>query len=346
MLALHDVTVRFGDRAAVDRVTLDVKGGERLSILGPSGSGKSTLLRSIAGLEPLTAGRIEWDGQDVSATPTHRRGFGLMFQDYVLFPHLDVAGNVGFGLESREADKGRRVAESLELVGLGGFEKRMPSQLSGGEQQRVALARALAPNPRLLMLDEPLGALDRYLRRELLDELIEIFARLRTPLLYVTHDHEEALAVGDRVAVMRDGRLEAVLPPTDLWQNPPNEFVARFLGFANILDAVIDGHHVRTAIGTFEATGAAAGEGRVLIRPDAFRPEPHGQLEGVVVNRTFRGDHTLLRVDVPRADGADGTVSVEVEWRWETIPQLGDRITLGLDPSGLVVLPLDVELPA
>jgi thiamine transport system ATP-binding protein len=352
MLGLRDVAVRFGDRMAVDHVSLNVQDGEQLSVLGPSGSGKSTLLRAVAGLEPLASGRVEWDGQDVSSVPAHRRGFGLMFQDYVLFPHLDVAGNVGFGLQSGRpgaavtSERSRRVAEVLELVGLSGFEKRMPSQLSGGEQQRVALARALAPRPRLLMLDEPLGALDRNLRRTLLDELIDIFERLTMPLLYVTHDHEEALAVADRVAVMRAGRLETVKPPAELWQSPPTEFVARFLGFANLLAAEVADGRAQTEIGVFDIGVGAPGRGRLLLRPDAFRPASRGNLNGVVHARTFRGDHTLLRVDLAPADGSTAATRLEVEWRWSPIPAVGDRVSLTVDPYGLVFLPLDVELPA
>jgi thiamine transport system ATP-binding protein len=342
MLALHNVTVRFGERAAVEDVSLQVREGEQLSVLGPSGSGKSTLLRAIAGLEPLAAGRIEWDGEDVARIPAHRRGFGLMFQDYVLFPHLDVAGNVAFGLERGDA---RRVAEALELVGLSGFEKRLPAQLSGGEQQRVALARALAPRPRLLMLDEPLGALDRNLRRSLLDELIDIFNRLATPLLYVTHDHEEALAVGHRVAVMRNGRLEALLPPTELWQTPPNEFVARFLGFANILDAEIVDGRARTAIGTFDVRNDSLSKAKLLLRADAFRPAANGGIGGVVRARTFRGHHTLLKVDVEPAPGFAAGSRLEVEWRATAIPEVGQQVRVAIDPAGVVLLPLDVELP-
>ena len=233
MLELTNVSVRFDGTRAVDDVSLTVADGERLAVLGPSGSGKSTLLRAVAGLEPLAAGRIKWDGNDLTQTPVHERRFGLMFQDYVLFPHLDVARNVAFGLEVRSETRQAatdRVAEVLALVRMNGYERRLPAQLSGGEQQRVALARTLAPRPLLLMLDEPLGALDRSLRRDLLGELLEIVKQARLTTLYVTHDHEEALAFGDRVAVMRAGRIEALATPTDLISNPASEWVASFLG--------------------------------------------------------------------------------------------------------------------
>jgi thiamine transport system ATP-binding protein len=354
MLALRDVTVQFGAITAVDAVHLDLGESEQLSILGPSGSGKSTVLRAVAGLERLASGHVEWDGRDVADVPTHRRGFGLMFQDYVLFPHMDVATNVGFGLDAGGAardERTKRVAEVLDLVGLSGYEKRLPAQLSGGEQQRVALARALAPGPRLLMLDEPLGALDRSLRRDLLDELIAIFGRVNAPLIYVTHDHEEALAVGDRVGVMRAGRLETVLPPAELWQHPPTEFVARFLGFGNIVDAeVVDGG-VQTPIGVFEiASGTPGTSGRaappagdsrhvrLFLRPDAFRPDPGGNVTGTVHSVTFRGDHTMLRIDVPAKGGE--LIRLEVEWRGMPVPEIGNEVRLAIDPAGLVLLPL------
>jgi thiamine transport system ATP-binding protein len=350
-LKVDGVSVRFGTATAVDNVTIEVRDGERLSVLGPSGSGKSTLLRAISGLEPLSSGAISWDGEDLLDVPVHRRGFGLMFQDYVLFPHLDVAGNVGFGLVmtgASAAERHARVAEVLDLVGLSGFESRLTGQLSGGEQQRVALARALAPRPRLLMLDEPLGALDRALRRNLLDELYGLFEQLSLPIVYVTHDHEEALAIGDRVAVMHSGRVEAVLPPQDLWQRPPNEFVARFLGLNNILDADVVNGRATTAIGTFSFAGMdpappAAGPHRVLIRPDAFRPSAGGDVEAidaVVVSTAFRGDYTLMRVAVVgSADTDDTDITLEVHATWP-VPKAGDGVRLSVDSSGVVLLPL------
>ncbi len=342
MLKLSGVTVRFGTRAAVDGVDLEVRDGERLSVLGPSGSGKSTLLRAIAGLEPLAAGQILWDGRDLAEVPVHRRGFGLMFQDYVLFPHLDVAGNVRFGLDGAgmaRAQADARVAEVLELVGMRGFQHRLPAELSGGEQQRVALARALAPRPRLLMLDEPLGALDRSLRRRLLDELAHVFTGLGLPIVYVTHDHDEALAIGDRVAVMREGRLETVLPPRELWLRPPSEFVARFLGFTNIIDAEVTHGAATTALGIVTlAESSADGTYRLLIRPDAFRPQADGPIAGVVRSRIFRGDHTLLGVSVDVA--ANGGVELEVQADWSPMPEVGERVRLAVDPMGVVLLPL------
>ncbi len=349
MLTLRGVTVRFGTTVALNDVDLDVGDGERLSVLGPSGSGKSTLLRAIAGLEPLQAGRIEWDGADLAHTPVHWRGFGLMFQDYVLFPHLDVEANVRFGLDMHGEPAQQataRVREVLDLVGLTGYGRRMPAELSGGEQQRVALARALAATPSLLMLDEPLGALDRALRRELLEELSGIFSSVRLPIIYVTHDHEEALAMGDRVAVMRAGRIEAVLTPDVLWNSPPNEFVAGFLGFTNIVDAHITDGRAVTPIGILEVGNRMPdGDHRLLLRPDSFIPSPDGPLEAIVTARTFRGDYTDLRLSanaVGDAQPGQETVALEARAEWAPLPQVGDRLRLRVDPVGIVVFrPLD-----
>jgi thiamine transport system ATP-binding protein len=310
-------------------------------VLGPSGSGKSTLLRAIAGLEPLTAGRIEWDGVNLAGVPVHRRDFGLMFQDYALFPHRDVAGNVAFGLETRGAtptQRGERVDEVLALVGLPGYGNRRIDQLSGGEQQRVALARALAPTPRLLMLDEPLGALDRGLRTHLLDELISLFGRLGLPLIYVTHDQEEALAVGDRVAVLNRGRLETVMTARDLWLAPPNEFVARFLGLTNIVPIEPMDGRLLTPWGSIPAPDSPPGHAtRLLIRPEALELDPEGPLSGVVSAVAFRGDTTTVLVRPASGDGPTleahlGSVAGEV-------PQAGESVRLSVDPAGVLFLP-------
>jgi thiamine transport system ATP-binding protein len=208
-LDLTDVTVRFGAKTAVDAVSLSVPTGEVFALLGPSGSGKSSLLRAIAGLEPCT-GDIAWDGESVVRVPPHRRGFALMFQDGQLFPHLDVAGNVGYALRVAGRPSGERVAELLELVGLSGFEKRGVTDLSGGEQQRVALARSLAASPRLLLLDEPLSSLDRELRERLAVEVRGILKASGTTAILVTHDHDEAGVIADRTGLLVDGRLASV----------------------------------------------------------------------------------------------------------------------------------------
>lgn len=335
MLSCRDVSVQYGDLVALDRVDLDVAKGNIVCLLGPSGCGKTTLLRAIAGLE-RHAGTIHWAGRDLREVPPHRRGFGLMFQEYALFPHRDVFGNVAFGPRmqgSGTAEIARRVAECLELVGLPGYERRSVGLLSGGEQQRVALARALAPSPRLLLLDEPLGSLDRSLRQRLLLELRHIFTQLGTTAIYVTHDQEEALALGDRVVVMRAGRIEAEGSPEALWRQPGRESVARFLGFSNICDARIGDGRAETPWGTI-AVGSDLPEGnrRVLIPPDAFRPDPVGPLTGLVEARSFRGDHVLLQL-------REGTApTLEVAARWQPAPEMGQRVTLAVDPARVQVL--------
>lgn len=249
-LTAHDVTVEFPrpgrqpDVTVLRKVSLAVAPGEVVALLGPSGSGKSTLLRAIAGLERLTHGDVRWDGSSVVATPVHLRGFGLMFQDGQLFPHRDVAGNVAYGLtfptpddganpagaRPSRAEKAERVAELLELVGLPGFEGRSVSTLSGGERQRVALARSLAPGPRLLMLDEPLSALDRSLRERLTGDVARILRDAGTTALYVTHDHSEARVVADRVGVLLAGELAQIGTEEELWGAPASAGVAEFLG--------------------------------------------------------------------------------------------------------------------
>jgi thiamine transport system ATP-binding protein len=233
MLGVEHLDVRLGDTDVLKDVTLTVGDEESVAVLGPSGSGKSTLLRAIAGLVPIEAGSITWDGEDITAVPTHLRGFGLMFQGYALFPHMDVTGNVGFGLRmagvaAREIKD--RVDTALEWVGLTGFGDRAIVDLSGGEKQRVALARTLAPEPILVMLDEPLGALDRALRERLVTETRQILLDLGVTALVVTHDREEAAALSDRLALMRDGTIVQSGTLEELLANPIDDWVKTFLG--------------------------------------------------------------------------------------------------------------------
>ncbi|WP_395639346.1 ABC transporter ATP-binding protein [Pseudolysinimonas sp.] len=227
-LSLTDLTVRFGATTAVDAVSLSVPTGEVFALLGPSGSGKSSLLRAIAGLEPC-AGDIAWDGESIVRTPPHRRGFALMFQDGQLFPHLDVAGNVGYALRIAGRPSATRVAELLDLVGLTGFGSRRVTDLSGGEQQRVALARSLAASPRLLLLDEPLSSLDRELRERLAGELRQILTDAGVTTILVTHDHDEAGVIADRIGILDAGRLVQTGTLADLRAHPADDRVARFL---------------------------------------------------------------------------------------------------------------------
>ena len=231
-LSVRGLAVTYGDLRAVDGVDLEVAAGEVVALLGASGSGKSSLLRAVAGLEDVAAGEVAWDGRSMVRVPVHKRGFGLMFQDGQLFEHRDVGSNIAYGLtDLPRAQRGERVREMLELVGLPGFERRRVTTLSGGQAQRVALARALAPAPRLLLLDEPLSALDRALREQLATDVRTILRRGGTTALYVTHDQDEAMTVADRVGVMEAGRLLRLDTPQRLWAEPGSSKVARFLGF-------------------------------------------------------------------------------------------------------------------
>ncbi|MFF3647083.1 ABC transporter ATP-binding protein [Streptomyces sp. NPDC002181] len=340
LLELAGVSVRFGERAVVDAVDLEVAEHEIVCVLGPSGSGKSTLLRVVAGLQPVSAGRVLLGGADQARVPVHRRGVGLMFQDHQLFPHRDVGGNVGFGLRMRGSARGSgrtsyesRVAELLELVGLPGAQGRSVASLSGGEQQRVALARALAPSPRLLMLDEPLGQLDRGLRERLVVELRELFSRLGTTVLAVTHDQGEAFALADRVVVMREGRIAQAGTPLEVWQRPASEFVARFLGFENVIPAVVAGGAAVTAWGKVRVpAGSPQGEQNLLIRPAGVVQAAAG-LRCEVLSRTFRGTHVALRLR-PEAGP-----ELEAECGLAGAPGVGERVAVAFSPAEVVVLP-------
>ncbi|MGW7313044.1 ABC transporter ATP-binding protein [Streptomyces sp. NPDC054865] len=336
LLRLEGVTVRFGERAVVDDVDLEVAEHEIVCVLGPSGSGKSTLLRVVAGLQRVSAGRVLLDGTDQDAVPVHRRGVGLMFQDHQLFPHRDVGGNVAFGLRMRGSTKKAyegQVAELLELVGLPGAQDRAIASLSGGEQQRVALARALAPSPRLLMLDEPLGQLDRGLRERLVVELQGLFSRLGTTVLAVTHDQGEAFALADRVVVMRDGRIAQAGTPLEVWQRPASEFVARFLGFENVVPATVSAGGAATPWGKVPVpAGSAQGERQLLIRPAGVILREEG-LRCEVLSRTFRGTHVALLL-------RPGTGPVlEAECGLAGAPAVGDRVSVAFSPAEVVVLP-------
>ncbi len=233
MLGVESIDVRLGDKQVLHDLSLSVGDGETVAVLGPSGSGKSTLLRAVAGLVTVESGSIAWDGEDITTMPTHVRGFGLMFQGYALFPHLDVAGNVGFGLRMAGVSDGilrERVGNALEWVGLAGFGGRSIADLSGGEKQRVALARTLAPEPRLVMLDEPLGALDRALRERLMVETRQILTDRGVTALVVTHDREEAVALSDRLAIMRGGTIIQSGPLPTILAHPVDDWVRDFLG--------------------------------------------------------------------------------------------------------------------
>jgi thiamine transport system ATP-binding protein len=332
-LRVEDLTVRFDGMAAVDGVTLNLDPGHVLAVLGPSGCGKSTLLRAVAGLEQVATGSVSYDGRDLAGVPTHKRGFALMFQDGQLFPHRTVADNVGYPLRLRHrprAEVSARVGELLELVGLPDHGDRSPTTLSGGERQRVALARALAVRPRLLLLDEPLSALDRGLRERLAVDLREILNAAGTTALLVTHDQEEAFAVADRMAVMRAGRVVQSGTLEEVWRGPVDGEVAAFLGYATVLEGEAAGR-VLAAGGGVDRAGAWSGA--VALRRSALRCTPDGPLHGRVLAARLTPEVTRLVVavegigEVPAVADPDADVLV------------GHDVRLSVDLGRAAVLP-------
>jgi len=326
-LRVEGLTLAFDSVPVLDGIDLEVAEGEVVVLLGPSGCGKSTLLRAIAGLERPSAGRVWWGDEDLTVAATHQRGMGLMFQDHALFPHRDVAGNVEFGLRvaGMPADqRAHRVRRALDLVGLPGFGDRRVDTLSGGEAQRVALARSLAAGPRLLMLDEPLGSLDRALRERLTAELGALLRRLGQAVVHVTHDHDEAFALADRIAVMGGGRLVRVGTPAEVWADPRSVHAARCLGHENLVNLDGDGGCPLGRLGD--------GPGIVLVRGDRLvvRPAPPaGGLVGEVRRTSIRGGRTLLDLDV---------AGVAIRAWWDGPAIVGDRVELVLADGAVVPL--------
>jgi ABC-type Fe3+/spermidine/putrescine transport system ATPase subunit len=357
-LSVQRVSKSYPGLPVLKEASFEVAPGEIICLLGPSGCGKTTLLRIVAGLEAPDTGSVTLEGRDLGDIPVHRRGFGFMFQDYALFPHMDVASNVAFGLRMQglPADESaNRVREMLDLVALEGYEKRRVVELSGGEQQRVALARSLAPRPRLLMLDEPLGALDRALREQLMNELRAILKRVGVTALYVTHDQEEAFALADRVLIMRarpeqgeGGWIEQEGTPAQVYRYPQTEYVARFLGFRNLLPGEVvdagDGYRIRTGIGELAASDghgdfAAGDPATVLIRPEAANlcargDEERNVVTGTLVAASFRGSYYLIELQCP-----DDTVLIcEVTASAAELPRVGEPLSISLDPRAIVLL--------
>ena len=310
MLKVYDLCKTYETQPLLNGISFVLGAGETICLLGPSGSGKSTLLRMIAGLEPPDVGQIFWDGKDLSSTPAHLRDFGLVFQDYALFPHLNVFDNVAFGLKMKNwksVEIRARVIEVLDLVNLRGFELRKVTDLSGGEQQRVALARALAPGPRLLMFDEPLGALDRALREELLAELRGILHRTGIPAVYVTHDQDEAFTIADRVLLLHEGQIVQQGTPAEVWSKPDSVWVAQFLGLGNVIEGNCrsqggksKGWEVETRFGIFDVKCGhphQAGEKvHLLVRPREVDGESN-KIQGRVADVVFQQDGFKVRLD-------------------------------------------------
>lgn len=307
MLEVHDIWKHYENQPLLRGISFQVQAGETVCLLGASGSGKSTLLRIIAGLENPERGQVLWDGRDLAAVPVHRRNFGLMFQDYALFPHKNVAENVAFGLRMQRLPRAEiesRVEEALERVNLKGFGRRRVTDLSGGEQQRVALARALAPRPSLLMFDEPLGALDRALKEQVEEDLRRLLHQMAIPAIYVTHDQEEAFAVADRLILIHNGVVVQEGAPAAIYQNPVNPWVARFLGLSNLLPGRVVSEEplqAETAEGVFSGVWKGASSLQagapvtLLLRPGGVMATTADGgslncLEGIVEDSIFRGD--------------------------------------------------------
>ena len=302
MIEVRGVSKRYGELSAVNEATLDVGPGEFVSLLGPSGCGKTTLLRLVAGFEVPDSGEVRIGGETVSSAdawiPPDRRHVGMVFQDYALFPHLTVAGNVGFGLRRREREQ--RVRALLDLVGLSGSERRYPGELSGGQQQRVALARAVAPEPSIVLLDEPWSNIDPLRRASMRDELAGILRRLGVTVVLVTHDREEAFSMTDRIALMHAGRVVQAGPPEDVYYLPATRWAAEFVGAANFVPGTVSGDAVDTPLGRFPLAGKnSATAVDVLLRPEllALELDPRGAAE--VIGREFRGHDVFYRVQQP-----------------------------------------------
>ncbi len=337
MLEVMNVWKSYEGKPLLCGISLTVDAGETICLLGPSGSGKSTLLRIIAGLEALEHGRICWDGRDLTAVPTHKRNFGLVFQDYALFPHLTVAQNVAFGLKMQGLSFlmiDQRVTEALEQVNLSAFTRRRVTDLSGGEQQRVALARALAPQPRLLMLDEPLGALDRTLRDHLLNELRGILHMTGVPAIYVTHDQDEAFAIADRLLLLYDGKVIRSGSPSEVWSEPGSVWVARFLGLGNLVEGRVNRDIVETPFGRFRpvcghkhTTGELV---TLLLRPEGAEMNnmaAMNSLTGIVADVVFHQEDFKVTLE-------DGLFFYLSE-----APRIGARIHLRMKRSAVQCLP-------
>jgi len=363
-VALAEIDVRlervskvFGDVAAVDDLSIDIEEGEFFSMLGPSGCGKTTTLRMIGGFEEPSAGTVYLGGRDVTDLPPYKRDVNTVFQSYALFPHLDVYENVAFGLKRKKVDKSEivsRVSDAMRLVDLTGFEKRKPVQMSGGQQQRVALARALVNHPKVLLLDEPLGALDLKLRKQMQLELKRIQQEVGITFIYVTHDQEEAMTMSDRFAVMRGGRIEQIGAPESVYESPATEFVAGFLGASNLIDGIIENSSngttaIKTSGGTLHARSDRIPSGigptvRVGVRPEKITivpdqgmpPADRNHLSGLLRMATYIGVNYQYKVEGP--EGNELTVYVQNLGAAGSQPKAGEQVRLEWLPEHTFVV--------
>jgi putative spermidine/putrescine transport system ATP-binding protein len=336
---LTDLTRRYGDVMALDGLSLHIEAGELVALLGPSGCGKTTALRILAGLDEATSGTVSVGGRDVSRIPANKRDIGMVFQAYSLFPHLTVLDNVAFGLKVRGKAKRRRISRAegmLDLVGLGAHRQKYPHELSGGQQQRVALARALAIQPRVLLLDEPLSALDAKVRAQLRDEIRRVQLEVGITTLFVTHDQEEALAVADRVGVMSQGRLEQVAAPADLYANPATPFVAEFVGLNNKVPVQVSSGRAKL-LGTVVSTlpgSITSGRGLALVRPEAVTVTAGPAGRARVSSVAFLG--SISRVYVALPDGS--VINAQMSGSAARALAPGDPVTVGVEQGGVLVV--------
>jgi spermidine/putrescine transport system ATP-binding protein len=349
---LQSVSRRFGDVVAVDNVTLEILRGEFLTLLGPSGCGKTTLLRMIGGFERPDQGRVILGGEDVTDRPPYRRDVTTVFQQYALFPHLNVFSNVAFGLERRKAPAAEikeKVGRALEMVRLTGLDQRSPADLSGGQQQRVALARSLVLEPRVLLLDEPLAALDLKLRKQMQLELKSLQRRVGICFVYVTHDQEEALTMSDRIVVMNAGRIEQVGLPAEIYERPATEFVAGFIGVSNILEGTVEAAtdgHLKLRVGSSTVTAMfseiAAGEKvRLMIRPEKIDLAGAGipdAVAGRIEAAVYLGESTQLIIEL---DGGQRLTVLEQNRGAfaPSINRIGERVSITWEPESAVIIP-------
>jgi thiamine transport system ATP-binding protein len=344
-LAVVEIEKSFGEVVALRAVSFELGGGEFFSLLGPSGCGKTTTLRLIAGFERPDAGKIRLDGRDILPIPPEKRHIGFVFQNYALFPHMTVAKNIAYGVRfDRRTDTKRRVEDLLDLVGLRGLEHRRPAELSSGQCQRVALARSLAPHPELLLLDEPLSALDAKLRESLRGEIRRIQQELSLSTIYVTHDQEEALALSDRIGVMNEGRIEQVGTPQMIYRHPETAFVASFIGHANRFAGTVIGHtadrtRVRVGGGVVLAAGNDTATGTrvtLFIKEEDLRLEWEGEntLVARVERIEYRGDATVIALESPL-----GSLRVRVASAEGDLPEAGEEVIIGFAGEDVILIP-------